>query len=140
MKADGNNVFLGDTLTGVLEAPRSDNHRSACLVAWRHADSNFEMRLEFQQLGGGFPTGSIKLNPAMLFTLPILAADHFGDSPNPPIYERGGGFRISGVWYPPIFFSTADMIAGPFRPPHLDAPSFYGITTAHTGPDFPRSR
>ena len=90
LSAEDTNIFLGDTLTGVIEAPKSERHQSACLVAWRHAEANFEMRLEFQQLGGGVAPGSVKLNPDMLFMLPILAADNFGASPNPMFCEKGG--------------------------------------------------
>ena len=95
LKAEDTNVYLGDTLTGAIESPRSEKHKSACLVAWRRSDSNFEMQLEFQQLGGGVAPGSIKLNHDMLANLPILAADFFSPSPNPATGKWGARFRTS---------------------------------------------
>ena len=58
LRADAANVLLGDTLTGSIEATRCGKHNSDFLVALRRDESNFEMHLEFQQLGGGVSPGA----------------------------------------------------------------------------------
>ena len=80
--ADTTHLMLGDLITGVIEAPRSEKHASACLVGWRHAEQHFDTHLELNQFGSGVTPGGIQLNPDMLWFIPTLGAASFAASPN----------------------------------------------------------
>ena len=78
--AETTHLMLGDLITGVIEAPRSAKHSSACLVGWRHAEHHFDAQLELNQFGSGATPGGIQLNPDMMWNLPTLGADSFAAS------------------------------------------------------------
>ena len=94
-ESDGDtHLMLGDMVTGVIEAARSDRQKTTCLAGRRRDRQYFDTQLELGQVGPGVPPGGIQLNPNKLRNLPTLGGLTLSIRRRTQRPFADGGFRL----------------------------------------------